>query len=77
LGQHTPDERSPAPDELPAGQLFDGWNGGPAHAMQMICRRMLRHIEMQDAATLMRQHNEYEQQPQLQRGNCKESMETN
>ena len=29
-------------------------------------------FEMQDAATLMRQHHEYEQHSQLQRGNRKE-----
>jgi len=35
-------------------------------------RGMLRDIEMQHAATLMRQHNEYEQDPQLHSGNSKE-----
>src|SRR4030095_4698747 len=36
------------------------------------CRGMLSNIEMQHAATLMRQHNEYKQHSQLQCGNSKE-----
>ena len=52
-------------------ERFDNLLRGP------FCRGMLRHIEMQDAATLMRQHDEYEQHAQLQRGTVKKSMETN